>query len=106
VTPSASAEEYLLSHLQAANHNDAEGSGTGEGLLGTEETFQSEESLENVMAKLRQGGPGSCDICSRTETSVWRKLTLGGEDYRVCNGKCFVFLLRLLSHHQLYWNGM
>lgn len=46
--------------------------------------------MENVLAKLRQGGPGSCDICSRTETSVWRKLTLGGEDFRVCNGKSFV----------------
>lgn len=49
--------------------------------------FQSPEWTESVLSKLKKGGPGSCDICARTETSVWRKLTLGGEDYRVCNGE-------------------
>lgn len=40
-----------------------------------------------VLSRLRKGPPGSCDICRRTETSVWRKLSLNGEDYRVCNGE-------------------
>ncbi|WVQ74194.1 hypothetical protein IAR50_003788 [Cryptococcus sp. DSM 104548] len=39
----------------------------------------------SVLSRLRQGPPGSCDICTRTETTVWRKLTLGGTDYKVCN---------------------
>ncbi|ODN94685.1 hypothetical protein L198_04826 [Cryptococcus wingfieldii CBS 7118] len=39
----------------------------------------------SVLSRLRQGPPGSCDICTRTETTVWRKLTLGGVDYKVCN---------------------
>jgi hypothetical protein len=40
----------------------------------------------SVLSRLRRGAPGSCDICGRTETSVWRKLTLGNEDHKVCNG--------------------
>lgn len=41
----------------------------------------------NVMSRFKRGPPGSCDICSRTQTSVWRKLTYDGEDLRVCNGE-------------------
>ncbi|WWD19611.1 hypothetical protein CI109_104073 [Kwoniella shandongensis] len=39
----------------------------------------------SVLSRLKQGPPGSCDICMRTETTVWRKLVLGGEDHKVCN---------------------
>lgn len=30
-------------------------------------------------------GPGSCDICGRTQTTVWRKLRLPDHDLHVCN---------------------
>ena len=40
----------------------------------------------SVLSRLKKGTLGSCDICGRTETSVWRKLTLGGDDHKVCNG--------------------
>ncbi|ADV24026.1 hypothetical protein CNI04020 [Cryptococcus gattii WM276] len=39
----------------------------------------------SVLSRLKQGPPGSCDICMRTETTVWRKLVLGGIDHKVCN---------------------
>ena len=45
----------------------------------------------SVLSRLKKGVTGSCDICGRTETSVWRKLTLGGEDHKVCNGKQIKF---------------
>ncbi|WVQ84470.1 hypothetical protein IAT38_006622 [Cryptococcus sp. DSM 104549] len=50
----------------------------GEGVLG-------EEVTPSVLSRLKQGPPGSCDICMRTETTVWRKLVLGGVDHKVCN---------------------
>lgn len=40
-----------------------------------------------VLSRFKRGPPGSCDICSRTQTSVWRKLTFEGEELRVCNGE-------------------
>nr|XP_018260907.1 uncharacterized protein I303_06624 [Kwoniella dejecticola CBS 10117]OBR83065.1 hypothetical protein I303_06624 [Kwoniella dejecticola CBS 10117] len=40
---------------------------------------------ESALARLKKGPPGSCDICTRTFTTVWRKLVLGNETYRVCN---------------------
>lgn len=40
----------------------------------------------SILSRLKQGPPGSCDICMRTETTVWRKLVLGGIDHKVCNG--------------------
>jgi hypothetical protein len=39
----------------------------------------------NVLSRLKRGPPGSCDICGRTETTVWRKLSLAGEEHKVCN---------------------
>ncbi|OXG37400.1 hypothetical protein C359_04770 [Cryptococcus neoformans Bt120] len=39
----------------------------------------------SILSRLKQGPPGSCDICMRTETTVWRKLVLGGIDHKVCN---------------------
>jgi hypothetical protein len=39
----------------------------------------------SVISRLRKGPPGSCDLCWRTETPSWRKITLGGETYKVCN---------------------
>ena len=41
----------------------------------------------SVLSRLKKGPPGSCDVCGRTETTVWRKLVLGGEDHKVCNRK-------------------
>ncbi|WRT70262.1 uncharacterized protein IL334_007257 [Kwoniella shivajii] len=42
-------------------------------------------NAESALARLKKGPPGSCDICARTETTVWRKLTLGDQDLKVCN---------------------
>ncbi|WVF73080.1 hypothetical protein IAT40_007899 [Kwoniella sp. CBS 6097] len=42
-------------------------------------------SESSVLARLKKGPPGSCDICMRTETTVWRKLSLGTQDLKVCN---------------------
>lgn len=41
----------------------------------------------SVLSRWKKGGPDSCDICSRTQTSVWRKLVFNGEDLKVCNGE-------------------
>jgi len=49
------------------------------------EHAQAPDPQPNVLSRLRRGPPGSCDICGRTETTVWRKLTLAGEDHKVCN---------------------
>ncbi|KAI9634001.1 uncharacterized protein MKK02DRAFT_38673 [Dioszegia hungarica] len=81
----AGAEEYILSHLNATAASQASGQREGPDGLPLDPAFQSEEWTEAVLAKLKKGGPGSCDICARTETSVWRKILVGGEDYRVCN---------------------
>jgi hypothetical protein len=35
--------------------------------------------------RFKQGPPGSCDICSRTETTVWRKIRHDDQDLHVCN---------------------
>lgn len=43
------------------------------------------EQPPNVLSRLKRGPPGSCDICGRTETTVWRKLNLAGEEHKVCN---------------------
>lgn len=100
------AEQYILSHL--AQHNAEGGSPRADissfaDLLPSTsldshvdpslaEPGQSAEDAStqintpSVLSRLKKGLPGSCDICGRTETSVWRKLTLGGEDHKVCNG--------------------
>ncbi|CAK9783285.1 hypothetical protein CC85DRAFT_282025 [Cutaneotrichosporon oleaginosum] len=49
------------------------------------ETSNGHPETPNVMSRFKRGPPGSCDICSRTQTSVWRKLTYDGEELRVCN---------------------
>lgn len=41
----------------------------------------------SAVSRLRAGGPGTCEICSRTETSTWRKLRYNGEPIHVCNGE-------------------
>lgn len=41
----------------------------------------------SAVSRLRAGGPGTCEICSRTETSTWRKLRYNGEPIHVCNGQ-------------------
>lgn len=50
------------------------------------EESKSASDTQSVLSRLKKGPNGSCDICGRTETSVWRKLVLGGEDHKVCNG--------------------
>lgn len=44
------------------------------------------EYSPSILETLRKGPTGSCDICGRTETSVWRKLPLAGDVLKVCNG--------------------
>lgn len=53
---------------------------------------QTEEVAQepNILSRLRRGPPGSCEVCGRTHTSVWRKLTFHGEDLKVCNGECIL----------------
>lgn len=58
-----------------------------------EQITQAEGSTTpSVLSRFKKGGPGSCDICGRTETTVWRKLVLGGKDHRVCNRTSFPFI--------------
>ena len=67
--------------LQGASDNantTATESGLGE---------NTEPTVPGVLSRWKKGAPGSCDICGRTETSVWRKLTISGEDLKVCNGE-------------------
>ncbi|WWC94839.1 hypothetical protein V866_001689 [Kwoniella sp. B9012] len=40
---------------------------------------------ESVLARLKKGPPGSCDVCMRTSTTAWRKLVLGDLTLKVCN---------------------
>ena len=66
----------------ALEDQPADGAETaGEGSAGTQVIDAS------VLSRLKKGPPGSCDICGRTETSVWRKLSLGDQDLKVCNGE-------------------
>lgn len=100
------AEQFILSHL--AQHNIEANTSSAD--IGSFADFLPEASLNadidatlaerdqaidetsaqmdtpSVLSRLKKGLPGSCDICGRTETTVWRKLTLGGEDHKVCNG--------------------
>lgn len=110
-----SAEQYILSHLQNSSSfadflpestSDMPAEASGSRLVEEAEAMVTDEvdaplqtvseskvneeptaPLVSVLSRLKKGGPGSCDVCGRTETSVWRKLTLGGEDLRVCNGE-------------------
>lgn len=110
-TDEATAEQYILSHL--ARHTEAASpradmSAFADLLPPGALEDQIDRSLEptgggsetpSILSRLKKGTPGSCDICGRTETSVWRKLTLGGVDYKVCNGTYCSYLpiLRLMS---------
>ncbi|OCF61247.1 hypothetical protein L486_00893 [Kwoniella mangroviensis CBS 10435] len=40
---------------------------------------------ESVLARLKKGPTGSCDVCMRTSTTAWRKLVLGDLSLKVCN---------------------
>ena len=57
------------------------------GTLSGEDGSIAEVSVEGVLSRYKKGPPGSCDICGRIETSVWRKLTLGDIELKVCNGE-------------------
>nr|XP_019044178.1 hypothetical protein I302_07459 [Kwoniella bestiolae CBS 10118]OCF23108.1 hypothetical protein I302_07459 [Kwoniella bestiolae CBS 10118] len=46
---------------------------------------QNGQISESVLARLKKGPPGSCDICMRTSTTAWRKLNLGEMTLKVCN---------------------
>lgn len=73
-TDAAHAHEQLESTLAAAAQAE-------------ETVAQAISETPNILSRLKRGPPGSCDICGRTQTSVWRKLSLGGEDHKVCNGE-------------------
>ncbi|KAK4683574.1 hypothetical protein P7C73_g6669, partial [Tremellales sp. Uapishka_1] len=98
----AATDEFILSHLTA--HHDSSSFAAHflhdpehvdlephqplrelEAQLHDADATPAASATPNVLSRLKQGPPGSCDICGRTETSVWRKLTLGGEDHKVCN---------------------
>ena len=112
----STAEQFILSHLQNGStfadflpqahaeghhsplHQDLvhespqlgqDGAGLGEGIETDDRTVPETPS---VLSRLKRGAAGSCDICGRTETSVWRKLVLGGEDHKVCNGEYWIGL--------------
>ena len=65
------------------------GSGHGGDTTGGELSF--DESLAQQIRALHEpivfgAGPrGSCDICQRTQTTVWRKIRLPDRDLHVCN---------------------
>jgi hypothetical protein len=79
--------------LPAGENGD--GSTMGAGFEGEEDEGEALVEIEqaaaepktSVLSRLKKGPTGSCDICGRTETTVWRKLTLGGEHHKVCNGE-------------------
>ncbi|WVR00261.1 hypothetical protein IAU59_007404 [Kwoniella sp. CBS 9459] len=79
--PSLSMTSLPTSRSQGPSHQDQ--------LLGQagEDSGAGSQSLSesSVLARLKKGPPGSCDICMRTETTVWRKLSLGTQDLKVCN---------------------
>lgn len=56
----------------------------------------SHQPLSEVNGK-RPTPAGSCEICKRHETSVWRKLVHEGIEKRVCNGKPFLILSLLTA---------
>jgi hypothetical protein len=64
-----------LGHTHSHEH-DHDGNGHGES--------STNHGLGHVV-NFKQGPPGSCDICTRTQTTVWRKLHVNGEDLHVCN---------------------
>ncbi len=44
------------------------------------------------------GGGSTCPNCGTIITTVWRKLTLNGQDYRVCNGGFAVAIVLILFY--------
>ena len=82
VTAEQRAQELLLTQLEQGT---LDASTFSSFFPVVDEPVATSQSPPSVLSRLRKGPPGSCDICSRTETSVWRKITLGGEDFRVCN---------------------
>lgn len=60
----------------------------------------------SILSRLRRGPPGSCEVCGRTHTSVWRKLTFHGEDLKVCNA-CGLYHAKfgILRPHELWGDG-
>lgn len=61
--------------LDTPTHGHARGVNQGE----------SGSAGELVLASFKQGPSGSCDVCARTETTVWRKIRHHDEDLHVCN---------------------
>jgi hypothetical protein len=46
---------------------------------------EEQQAKESVFSRWKKGPPGSCDVCGRTETTVWRKLKFGEDNLKVCN---------------------
>lgn len=44
-----------------------------------------QQTKDSVFSRWKKGPPGSCDVCGRTETTVWRKLKFGEDNLKVCN---------------------
>ncbi|WVR07714.1 hypothetical protein IAU60_004756 [Kwoniella sp. DSM 27419] len=91
------AEQETIGHVQGLGHDLAGHHGAphsaDSAAHGGADALQSQDqqrhtvlpATESVLARLKKGPPGSCDICTRTETTVWRKLVLGTQDLKVCN---------------------
>jgi hypothetical protein len=72
------------SHLEghSQNHGNGHGNGSGSGIG---------ESSDQDGHEIRTGKPlvtGGCDVCNRTQTTVWRKIAVNGVEKKVCNGEC------------------
>lgn len=85
------AQEALERQAEASQHGDGDAFGQSASSNGQKHELvhvgQGNQDIPlSVLSRLKQGPPGSCDICMRTETTVWRKLVLGGIDHKVCNG--------------------
>lgn len=89
---SSSFAAFLPQSPPAHAHHTLDASLSGPAAHITDDASNSLPETPNVMSRFKRGPPGSCDICSRTQTSVWRKLTYEGEELRVCNGESLLVI--------------
>lgn len=89
---SSSFAAFLPQSPPAHAHHTLDSSLSGPAVHITDDAGNILTETPNVMSRFKRGPPGSCDICSRTQTSVWRKLTYEGEELRVCNGEYWIVI--------------
>jgi len=81
------AAQHISAHLQNQMDNQANplDTPTHHHHMGHGESSTGHQNMNHQIVNFKQGPPGSCDICSRTQTTVWRKVNVNGEDLHVCN---------------------